>query len=181
MYLQPISYALTAAMDNPGFGKPVSPVFLSVLLLIAGLIQVIACINFMNLSTARVTKRAKEVGVRKVIGAGRKDLVRQFLGESLLLSLFSVVIAVPLLVFALPLFNQITQTDINANFLRDYRVWILLGSLIGVTGLTAGSYPAFYLSAFKVVKVIKENFTIEIFTEVIRRRWSFFNLYFPLF
>jgi putative ABC transport system permease protein len=170
MYLQPISTThLTANMDNPGFGKPVSPVFLSVLLLIAGMIQVIACINFMNLSTARATKRAKEVGVRKVIGAGRKDLVRQFLGESLLLSLFSVMIAVPLLVFSLPMLNQITQTDISSNFLKDYRVWILLGSLVGVTGLTSGSYPAFYLSAFRVVKVIKGDFTSEISAAGLRK------------
>ncbi len=170
MYLQPISSVhTTAAMDNPGIGKAVSPTFLAILSLIAALIQAIACINFMNLSTARATKRAKEVGVRKVIGAGRKDLVRQFLGESLLLSLLSVIIAVPLLIFALPMLNQITQTDININFLKDYRIWILLGSLIGITGLTAGSYPAFYLSAFRVVKVIKGDFTSEISATGIRR------------
>ena len=170
MYLQPISTThLTAGMDNPGFGKAVSPTFLAILLLIAGLIQVIACINFMNLSTARATKRAKEVGVRKVIGAGRKDLIRQFLGESILLSFFSMMIAVPLLIFVLPLLNQITQTDINAQFLKDFRVWILLASLIGVTGITAGSYPAFYLSAFRVIKVIKGDFTSDISAAGIRR------------
>ena len=117
-------------MENPGIGKPVSPIFLAILALIAALIQIIACINFMNLSTARASKRAKEVGVRKVIGAGKKDLIRQFLGESFLLSLFSVMIAVPLLIIALPFLNQITQADINLNFLKDYRIWIMLISLV---------------------------------------------------
>jgi putative ABC transport system permease protein len=75
----------------------------------------------MNLSTARATKRAKEVSVRKVIGAGKRDLVRQFLGESFLLSLLGVLIALPLLLLALPYLNQITQADIRLSFLRDYR------------------------------------------------------------
>ncbi len=104
MYLQPISTIHTyTGLDNPGIGKPVSPTFLAILALIAALIQIIACINFMNLSTARASKRAKEVGVRKVIGAGRKDLVKQFLGESFLLSLISVMIAVPLLFLCCPI------------------------------------------------------------------------------
>jgi putative ABC transport system permease protein len=103
MYLQSVSRIHTTPdMENPGLGKPVSPTFLAILALIAALIQIIACINFMNLSTARASKRAKEVGVRKVIGAGRMDLIRQFLGESFLLSLISVMIALPLLILALP-------------------------------------------------------------------------------
>ena len=156
-------------MENPGFGKPISPIFLAILSLIAALIQIIACINFMNLSTARASKRAKEVGVRKVIGAGKKDLIRQFLGESFLISLVSVMIAVPLLIIALPFLNEITQADINLNFLKDFRIWVMLISLVLITGLVAGSYPAFYLSAFRVVKVIKGNFTSEISAAGIRR------------
>ena len=117
LYLQPVSSIhTTTGLENPGIGKPVSPTFLGILALIAALIQIIACINFMNLSTARASKRAKEVGVRKVIGAGRHDLIRQFLGESFLLSLISVMIALPLLVFALPYLNQITQADIKYHF-----------------------------------------------------------------
>ncbi|MEJ0083585.1 MAG: FtsX-like permease family protein [Puia sp.] len=145
------------------------------------MIQIIACINFMNLSTARASKRAKEVGVRKVIGAGRKDLIKQFLGESFLLSLISVMIALPLLVMVLPYLNQITQSDIQLSFLNDFRLWIMLVLLVFITGLIAGSYPAFYLSAFRVIKVIKENFTNEISATGIRRSWSSFSLCFLLF
>jgi putative ABC transport system permease protein len=139
--------------------KTVSPSFLYILILIAVLIQVIACINFMNLSTARASKRAKEVGVRKVIGAGQSDLVKQFLGESFLLSFIGVAIALPLLALVLPYLNQLTQADIQLSFFSDYRVWLMLASLIVVTGFVAGSYPAFYLSAFEAIKVIKGNFT----------------------
>jgi putative ABC transport system permease protein len=170
LYLQPISDIHTeSGFDHAGIGTPVSTVFLGILLLIAGLIQVIACINFMNLSTARASKRAKEVGVRKVIGAGRKDLVKQFLGESFLLSLISVAIALPLLILILPYLNQITKSDVQLSFLKDYRLWIMLILLVFFTGLIAGSYPAFYLSAFRVVKVIKGNFTSEISATGIRR------------
>ncbi len=170
MYLQPISSIhTTTGMENPGLGKPISPTFLAILVLIASLIQIIACINFMNLSTARASKRAKEVGVRKVIGAGRADLIKQFLGESFLLSFISVLIALPLLIFALPYLNNITQANISLDFLKDYRIWVILVSLILVTGLVAGSYPAFYLSAFRVIKVIKGNFTNDISVSGIRK------------
>jgi putative ABC transport system permease protein len=176
MYLQPIaSIHTTSEMDNPGFGKPVNPTFLAILAVIAVLIQIIACINFMNLSTARASKRAKEVGVRKVIGADRKDLIRQFLGESFLVSLISVFIAVPLLVLLLPYLNQITQADIPVSFLTDYRIWLVLVLLVGLTGLIAGSYPAFYLSAFRIIKVIKGNFTNEISAAGIRRSLVIFQ------
>ncbi len=170
MYLQSLaSIHTTVGFENPGIGKPVSPLFLGILSLIAALIQIIACINFMNLSTARSSKRAKEVGVRKVIGAGRKDLVKQFLGESFLLSLIGIFIALPLLAVLLPYLNQITQSDISLSFLKDMRVWIILISLVVATGFIAGSYPAFYLSAFRVIKVIKGNFTSEISATGIRR------------
>ena len=141
----------------------VSSNFLHILLLIAILIQTIACINFMNLSTARASKRAKEVGVRKVIGAGKGDLVRQFLGESLLLSLTGVMLALPLLLLLLPLLNGITHTDISPALLTDYRVMIVLGALVLLSGVVAGSYPAFYLSAFRAIKVLKGNFTSSYF------------------
>jgi putative ABC transport system permease protein len=123
----------------------------------------------MNLSTARASKRAKEVGVRKVIGAERKDLVKQFLSESLLLSFLSVLIALPLLMFALPYLNQITGADIQISFVKDYRLWLVLAGLVLVTGLVAGSYPAFYLSAFQAMKVIKGNFTSHVSAAGIRR------------
>jgi len=170
LHLQPIaSVHTTTGFKGIEMVKPISSSFLYFLILIGILIQVIACINFMNLSTARASKRAKEVGVRKVIGAGRKDLVKQFLSESLLLSLLGVLIALPLLVLLLPYLNQITHADISLSFLADYRLWLMLASLIIVTGFVAGSYPAFYLSAFTAIKVIKGNFTNHISATGIRR------------
>jgi putative ABC transport system permease protein len=170
LHLQPIA----AIHTTPGFKgfeltTPVSPKFLSILAIIAALIQLIACINFMNLTTARASKRAREVGIRKVIGAGRGDLVRQFLGESLLLSLLGVLIALPALVLLLPYFNRITAADIHLYFLADHRLWLVLFALTAGTGLMAGSYPAFYLSAFQAIKVIKGNFTNHISAAGIRR------------
>ncbi|HWK08340.1 MAG TPA: ABC transporter permease [Puia sp.] len=169
LHLQPIRTIHTTMDYEVELNKPISPSFLSILLLIALLIQVIACINFMNLSTARASQRAKEVGVRKVIGAGRSDLIRQFLGESLLLSLVGVLLALPLLVFLLPYLNQVTRADIQLSFFRDYRLWLVLLALVSCTGLLAGSYPAFYLSAFQAINVIKGNFTSRVSAVGLRR------------
>lgn len=116
----------------------------------------------MNLSTARASKRAKEVGVRKVIGAQRKDLIKQFMSESFSLSFIGVLMALPLLLLALPYLNKITQSEIHITFLSYYGTWFLLAGIITITGLVAGSYPAFYLSGFQALKVIKGNFTSHI-------------------
>jgi putative ABC transport system permease protein len=169
LHLQPIRSIHTTGGFDVEPTKTADPSFLFMLILIAVLIQVIACINFMNLSTARASKRAKEVGVRKVIGAGKYDLVKQFLGESFLLSFIGVVIAIPLLWVVLPYLNGITHTDIHLTFLGDYRLWLMLTGLIVVTGLVAGSYPAFYLSAFEAIKVIKGNFNSQISAAGIRK------------
>ena len=169
LHLQPVGSIHTTTGYEVEMSKTVSPSFLYILLLIAIIIQVIACINFMNLSTARASKRAKEVGVRKVIGAGRRDLVVQFLGESFILSLISVLIALPLLVMLLPYLNQITQADIQLAFFRDYRLWLMLGLLVFITGIVAGSYPAFYLSAFQAISVMKGNFSNRVSAAGIRR------------
>ena len=171
LHLQPVGsiHTTTFYENEMGTDKPVSPSFLYILLLIALLIQVIACINFMNLSTARASKRAKEVGVRKVIGASKKDLINQFLGESFFLSLTGVLIALPLLLITLPYLNQITQASIKLSFLSDYRLWLILAGLVITTGFLAGSYPAFYLSAFQAIKVIKGNFSNHASAAGIRR------------
>ncbi|MDB5134789.1 MAG: FtsX-like permease family protein [Mucilaginibacter sp.] len=169
LHLQPLTSMHTTSTYDIESWKTVSPSFLYILILIAVLIQIIACINFMNLSTARASKRAKEVGVRKVIGAGQGDLIKQFLGESFLLSFIGVAIAIPLMVLVLPYLNQITQTDIHLSFFSDYRLWLMLTSLVLVTGFVAGSYPAFYLSAFEAIKVIKGNFTSQVSVAGIRR------------
>ena len=167
--LLPVTKIHTTTGFDFDISKPVDPSFLTILIVIAVMIQVVACINFMNLSTARASKRAKEVGVRKVIGAAKYDLVKQFLGESFLLSFIGVIIALPLLAIILPYLNDITSADIKMTLLGDYRLWLMLGSLVLVTGFVAGSYPAFYLSAFEAIKVIKGNFTSHISATGIRK------------
>ena len=122
---------------------------------IALLVLVIACINFMNLATARSAGRAKEVGVRKVMGANRAQLVRQFLGESLLLALVALLVALALVELLLPLFNELSGKSLRTDYTRNP---VLLGALAGVTlfvGLVAGSYPALFLSAFRPAEVLK--------------------------
>jgi putative ABC transport system permease protein len=169
LHLQPVGSIHTTTDYEIEMTKAVDPTFLNILILIAVLIQVIACINFMNLSTARASKRAKEVGVRKVVGAEKRDLVKQFMSESFLLSLIGVMIAVPLLLLVLPYLNSVTQANTHLTLFTDYRMWLLLAGIIIVTGLVAGSYPALYLSAFQAIKVIKGNFTSHISTSGIRR------------
>jgi putative ABC transport system permease protein len=169
LHLEPVKAIHTTAGYDIEPSKTADPSFLLILVLIAVLIQVIACINFMNLSTARASKRAKEVGVRKVIGAGKYDLVKQFLGESFLLAFIGVIVALPLLWAVLPLLNDITSANIRLTFFTDYRLWLMLAGLVAVTGLVAGSYPAFYLSAFEAIKVIKGNFSSRISATGIRR------------
>ncbi len=167
--LQPITAIHTTAGLDIELGQPVSPSFLGILILIAALIQLIACINFMNLSTARASNRAKEVGVRKIVGAGRNGLIAQFLGESFLLTLIGVAIALPLLAACLPWLNEITHASVSLHLLRDSSIWFMLIGIVVVTGLLAGSYPAFYLSAFQAIKVIKGNFTSQISAAGLRR------------
>ncbi|MEL6771810.1 MAG: ABC transporter permease [Bacteroidota bacterium] len=121
--------------------------------IIAGLILLIACINFMNLATARATKRAKEVGVRKSIGAGRGQLIGQFLGESIVQSALALALALVLANIARPHFANLVGGDIDLTF-SPHIVALLVG--IGLlTGILAGSYPAFYLSAFRPARVLK--------------------------
>lgn len=122
--------------------------------LVAIFILLIACINFMNLTTARSVKRAKEVGVRKAIGALRATLIKQFISESLLLTAFAVVIALILMILLLPLFNEVTQKQMHLPF-NKVSFWLNILIITILTGLISGSYPAFYLSSFNPVKVLK--------------------------
>jgi ABC-type antimicrobial peptide transport system permease subunit len=125
--------------------------------IIAALILLIACINFMNLSTARSEKRAKEVGIRKVVGAQKKSLILQFIGESILLAFLSGVIAIILVQLVLPPFNQLVQKNLFMDF-RNIQFWLFVIAFILFTGFIAGSYPAFFLSSFQPVKVLKGTF-----------------------
>jgi len=125
--------------------------------IIAILILLIACINFMNLSTARSEKRAKEVGIRKVVGARKGSLVSQFLGESVLMVFISGVFAIMVVQICLPAFNQLVQKQLFIDYQNIY-FWLAAIGFILFTGIIAGSYPAFFLSAFKPVAVLKGTF-----------------------
>jgi putative ABC transport system permease protein len=122
-------------------------------------VLLLACINFMNLSTARSEKRAKEVGIRKSIGSRRGQLVQQFLGESLVVAMASMVISIVLLQFLMPAFNRIADKDISIPWSNSW-VWLTILSFTILAGLLAGSYPALYLSAFNPVKVLKGTFKV---------------------
>jgi len=125
--------------------------------IIAIIILIIACINFMNLSTARSEKRAKEVGIRKVIGANKTSLISQFLGESILISFFASILALIIVIISLPAFNVMVERELMLDFSNKW-FWIYAIGLMLFTGILAGSYPAFYLSAFKPVVVLKGTF-----------------------
>lgn len=113
------------------------------------IILLIACINFMNLSTARSASRAREVGVRKVTGASRKSLIGRFLMESMLFTIIAAVMAILLILLILPWYNQITLKEFTSGMLFSGEGPLILGALIMVIALLAGSYPAFYLSSFR--------------------------------
>ena len=125
--------------------------------IIGEFVLLLACINFMNLSTARSEKRAREVGIRKSMGSLRSQLVGQFLGESLFLALLSFFLALALVELSLPWFNVVADKQIHI-FWDRLSFWVPALGLTLLTGLVAGSYPAFYLSSFNVVKVLKGGF-----------------------
>ncbi|HZY80955.1 MAG TPA: ABC transporter permease [Cyclobacteriaceae bacterium] len=122
--------------------------------IIACIILLVACINFMNLATARSEQRVKEVGVRKTLGAGRRVLISQFLAESLTLAFVSVLIAIAIVYFTMPSFNSLVGKELTMR-LNDWTHVVALVTVTLVCGLLAGSYPAFYLSSFNPVQVLK--------------------------
>ncbi|HEX6226963.1 MAG TPA: FtsX-like permease family protein [Chryseolinea sp.] len=120
-------------------------------------VLILACINFMNLSTARSGQRAREVGIRKSIGSLRRQLIQQFFGESLLVALLSFIVAIVIVRLALPLFNEISDKDMQVPW-TNLSFWAIVLLFPIVTGLVAGIYPALYLSSFNPVKVLKGTF-----------------------
>lgn len=121
--------------------------------IIAFFILAIACINFMNLSTARVSRRLKEIGIKKAVGASRQSLVFQFMSESITMAFISLTVALGLVWLLLPAFNEVTGKGLMLHFSNDFV--LILFSVLMLTGLLAGSYPALYLSSFKPIKVLK--------------------------
>ncbi|WP_224998668.1 ABC transporter permease [Cesiribacter sp. SM1] len=133
--------------------------YLRILASIAVLTLLIACINFMNLSTARSSKRSVEVGVRKVLGAEKQALVWQFLGESLVMALAAFLFAIAFTLLMLPVFEQVSGREIILPLEAHAKLFLLFVVLTLATGLVAGSYPAFYLSSFRPVRVLKGRFS----------------------
>lgn len=131
-------------------------------------VLLLACINFMNLSTARSEKRAKEVGIRKAIGSVRSQLITQFFSESLLVVIFAFVVSLVLANIALPFFNKLADKKISILWTNPI-FWIAGISFSIITGLIAGSYPALYLSSFQPVKVLKGTFRVGRFASVPRK------------
>lgn len=155
---RPFIFAMNDWRLHSGFeeGKQVGGriTYVKTFILIAWIILIIACINFMNLSTSRSEQRAREVGVRKVMGAGKGMLIAQFIGESLIMSFISVFVALGILYMVLSPFNSMVQKQLSVNITNPLHLLILI-SIGLICGLVAGSYPAFYLSAFNPVSVLK--------------------------
>ncbi|HEY2580154.1 MAG TPA: ABC transporter permease, partial [Mucilaginibacter sp.] len=125
--------------------------------LIAAFILLIACINFMNLSTARSERRAKEVGIRKAVGARKTSLISQFVGESIFLAFIAGIIAIIIVQSILPGFNQLSDKSLFIPY-SNSSFWLFATGFIVFTGILAGTYPAFFLSSFQPVKVLKGTF-----------------------
>ncbi len=154
-FLQPLTsihlHSDGLQVDLPGHGNSQ---YVSIFFIVAVFILLVACINFMNLATARSARRAKEVGLRKVVGAVRGQLIGQFLGESLLISFLALVLAIVIVSLSLPAFNILAEKDLHLHF-SDGTFWLSLIGIAALTGLLAGSYPALYLSGFQPVRVLK--------------------------
>jgi putative ABC transport system permease protein len=149
--LSEIYFEPASSFDNVKHGdKTVVYIFLS----IAVLILLIACINFMNLSTIRAVERSKEVGLRKVMGALRNHLVWQFIGESILLTLIACVLSLGLLQLLMPLYNQLLGHSLTVSW-NTAPLYLFLAAVIALVGFLAGSYPAFFLSAFSPIQALK--------------------------
>jgi len=152
--LQPYSEKYLHSTFKDGYIEGGRIEYVRLFSIIAIFILLIACINFMNLATARSAKRAKEVGIRKVVGALRSTLIAQFVGEAILITFLSVIIAILIALLLLPAFNSLTAKQLSLPFDKP-SFWIAIVSLLLVTGFVAGSYPALFLSSLKPVRVLK--------------------------
>ncbi len=159
--IQPLTemhFDITKGADYP---EKISRELLYSLVAIAVFILLIACINYINLSTAKSEKRAKEVGIRKVMGAHRRQLILQFYGETFMVTLLSVVIGVVLAELSLSFFNQMAGTQLSISLQNDPSLLLILVAFVLVVSFISGSYPASFLSSFQPVKVLKGTFSVK--------------------
>ena len=152
VHLHSTHFAYNFDMGNPGNIN-----YLYILGSVGIFILILACINFINLTTAKASQRAGEVGIRKSIGASRSVLIRQFLGESITLALVAMIFSLGIIQLALPLFNDLAQKDLALDSKNFFYIISSLTAVTIVAGLVAGAYPAFYLSSFHPAKVLKDK------------------------
>jgi len=154
LYLQPLTsiHLHSDLISELGPNSDIQYVY--IFSIIAGFILLIAAINFINISTARSAKRAKEVGIRKVLGSQKKELIGQFLTESILTTLISLVIAIALIMLLLPAFNDLTGKQLILDFSKNVLLLPVILAIVFLVGILAGSYPAFILSSYRPVLVL---------------------------
>jgi ABC-type antimicrobial peptide transport system permease subunit len=158
LILQPMNdWHLRSRWDPSGKKDGGAITYVWLFTIIGAFVLILACINFMNLSTARSEKRAKEVGIRKTIGSLRTQIIGQFYSESLLVVALGFVLALVLVQFSLPYFNRVAGKDMHIPYAQPL-FWLLGVAFVVLTGIIAGSYPALYLSSFKPIKVLKGTF-----------------------
>ncbi len=159
LFLHPMSkWRLYSNFEN-GINSGGMIEYVRLFIAIAIFVLVIACINFMNLATARSESRAREVGIRKSVGSRRKELIFQFLGESIMITFISSLLAIVLVELLMPAYNLMVNKNISIDYSNPW-LWSMAIGWVLVIGIFAGSYPAFYLSAFQPVKVLKGKVNI---------------------
>ncbi|MEP7376968.1 MAG: ABC transporter permease [Chitinophagaceae bacterium] len=150
-------------------GKKGNIAYIYVFSIVALFVLLIACINYMNLTTARFTNRAKEIAVRKVAGASRKSLAKQFLSEAFVITIIAVLVALALVKFLLPWFNSFTEKQLLLGKETDYRIWVGIGLIVLVVGLLSGIYPALFQSRLAPLLLLKNKINVGKSTISIRR------------
>ncbi|MFC1724538.1 ABC transporter permease [candidate division KSB1 bacterium] len=157
-FLVPLKNVHFDTTTNFLLSPPIDKKYIYLFISIAFVILIIACVNYMNLATARASVRSREVGIRKAVGAERSQLIKQFLGDSFIQTFLSILISLFIVYLIFPYFAKIAQNDIKLNVLRDWTTVLYLFGLLIVVGFLSGSYPALLLSSLRPVQVLKTSF-----------------------
>ncbi len=160
LFLCPLTKLHTNPEIAPFESRYIDMKYINIFIVIAFLVLLIACINFMNLSTARSTIRAQEIGIRKVVGSNRSQLIKQFLGESLMVTLIAGFLALLIVEVMLPFFNRLSGKMLTIDY-SNVDVLLSFCAIVLLVGIVAGSYPAFYLSAFRPITVLKGGLVVD--------------------
>lgn len=166
--LQPITAIYLYSNLDAEIGTTSDITYVYIFTILALFVILLACINYMNLSTARAATRAKEVGLRKVIGAQRRQLIYQFMSETLCVAFLALFIALGLVEFALPFFSELAGQQITVNY-ADTRLWLMVLGITLFVGVLAGGYPALFLSAFQPITILKGTILSNSATMVVRK------------